>query len=82
MSNASIYSQCCRLLNQPVEIRCHNGSVHRGVLTHVDDRYAYVQPQSSGLSGNPGLFLWRDYGWGYPVALASIAVILALGLFW
>lgn len=82
MPNQSIYSQCCGLVNQPVEIRCHDGSVHRGMLTRVDERTAYLQPAGSVLSNSPGLFLWGSGGWGYPIALASIAAILAIGFFW
>ncbi|MET1249653.1 MULTISPECIES: hypothetical protein [Sporolactobacillus] len=82
MLNQSVYSQCRNLVNQPVEIRCNDGSVHRGVLTRVDERNAYLQPAGSDMSNNPGLFLWGGWGWGYPIALASIAAILALGFLW
>ncbi|GAY75765.1 hypothetical protein [Sporolactobacillus inulinus] len=82
MSKSSAYSQCCRMLNQPVEIRCYDGSIHRGILTHVDRTNAYLQMPDANFTSNPGLFLWGGYGWGFPVALASIAAILALGFLW
>ncbi|MDN3953845.1 hypothetical protein [Sporolactobacillus laevolacticus] len=82
MSNQSIYSQCCGLVNQPVEIRCHDGSVHRGVLSRVDDRNVYIQSAGGNSLSGPGLFLWGGWGWGFPIALASIAAIVALGFLW
>ncbi|RYL90359.1 hypothetical protein EWI07_11970 [Sporolactobacillus sp. THM7-4] len=75
-------SRCKKLVNQSVEIRCHDGSVHRGILTRVDDRFAYIQPVNPGGLDGPGTFVWGYVGWGYPIALASIAAILAIGLFW
>ncbi|MFT8316675.1 MAG: hypothetical protein ABF651_00215 [Sporolactobacillus sp.] len=81
MSN-NIQMQCRQLLNQNVEIRCADGSVHRGILTHFDDRNAYLQSSPNGID-NPGLFFWGWGGnWGFPIAFASIVAILALGLFW
>lgn len=77
----AIHEQCRNLLNQSVEIRCHDGSVHRGVLTHVDGRNAYLQMSGDPGLDSPGLFLW-GWGWGFPIALASIATILAIGFFW
>ncbi|MCO7176240.1 hypothetical protein ACFP7A_10170 [Sporolactobacillus kofuensis] len=82
MPNQSIYSQCCDLINQPVEIRCRDGSVHRGVLTRVDEHHAYLQPAGMDSDNNPGLFMWGSWGWGVPIALASIVTLLALGFFW
>lgn len=76
-----IHGECRRLLNQSVEIRCHDGSVHRGILTHVDDRHAYLQMPGDHGFENPGLFVW-GWNWGFPIALASIAAIVALGFLW
>lgn len=89
MSYKEIGARCKKLVNQNVEIRCRDGSTHRGVLCRVDDRFAYIRPYESRPEFNdgPGLFLW---GWGpasfgggeYAVALTSIVAILAIGLFW
>ncbi|WP_100487930.1 hypothetical protein [Sporolactobacillus pectinivorans] len=82
MAYDGIHERCRNLVNQSVEIRCHDGSVHRGVLTRVDDRYAYLQvPGDPPGLDSPGLFVW-GWGWGAPIALASIAAILAIGFFW
>ncbi|WP_010631240.1 hypothetical protein [Sporolactobacillus vineae] len=81
MGYDQIYGECRKLLNQSVEIRCHDGSVHRGILTHVDDRHAYLQMQGGNSDfDHPGLFVW-GWGRGFPIALASIAAIVALGFF-
>ncbi|MDD9148812.1 hypothetical protein OYT88_09645 [Sporolactobacillus sp. CQH2019] len=76
-----ICSKCHKLIDQPVMIRCHNGSVHRGVLTKVDGQYAYIRPMDGAGADGPGLFVW-GWGWGFPVALASIVAIAAIALFW
>jgi hypothetical protein len=75
-------------MNRPVSIRLHDGAVHQGVVRHVDGTHVYLEPIDgvggvSGLDG-PGLYAWGwGWGWGFPVALASIAWIAALGfLFW
>ncbi|RYM06295.1 hypothetical protein EWH99_02905 [Sporolactobacillus sp. THM7-7] len=84
MFSNEIHSRCRKLVNQPVEIRCRDGSVHRGTLTKVDDRFAYVQPFEPGLNDGPGLFVW-GYGYGgfgVPIALTAIVAIAAIGLFW
>lgn len=86
MSAGNMYDRCQRHVNQAVEITCHDGTVHRGIITKVDERHVYIQPlegAKDGLADGPGVFAWGwGFGWGYPVALASIAAILAIGLFW
>lgn len=79
--HGEIHSRCSKLVNQSVEIRCHDGTVHRGVLTKVDDRNAYIQPADGIGYDGPGMFVW-GWGFGFPIALASIAAILAIGFFW
>lgn len=81
MSYESLHAKCKSLINQSVEIRCHDGSVHRGVLTHVDGQNAYLRPSEDFGYDGPGLFVW-GWGWGTPIALASIAAILAIGFLW
>ncbi|WP_353947771.1 hypothetical protein ABNN70_10715 [Sporolactobacillus sp. Y61] len=81
MSYDALHERCRGLLNQCVEIRCHDGSVHRGTLNHVDGQFAYLTPEEDIGHDGPGLFLW-GWGWGVPVALASIAAIFALGFLW
>ncbi|GGL62575.1 hypothetical protein [Sporolactobacillus putidus] len=81
MLNDDICSRCHKLVNQCVEIRCHDGSIHRGMLTRIDGRNVYIQPLDGVRSDGPGMFVW-GWGWGFPIALASIAAITAIALFW
>nr|WP_239529985.1 hypothetical protein [Sporolactobacillus spathodeae] len=69
------------MINQYVEIRCADGSVHRGLLTHIDEHHAYLQSNTTPYN-SPGLFAWGWSGWGFPIAFAAIVAILAIGLLW
>ncbi|WKB34659.1 hypothetical protein QS257_11810 [Terrilactibacillus sp. S3-3] len=79
-----MYDLCQRHINKAVEIRCHDGTIHRGVVTKVDERHVYLQPldgMKDGFADGPGVFVF-GFGFGIPIALASIAAIAAIGLFW
>lgn len=75
-------------MNRPVSIRLHDGTVHLGTVRRVDGTHVYLEPidgadgvgRVSGLDG-PGVFAW-GWGLGFPIALASIAAIGALGWLW
>ncbi|WEG10847.1 hypothetical protein PU629_11705 [Pullulanibacillus sp. KACC 23026] len=73
-------------MNKPVQIRTHDGAVHRGVVRQVDRTHVYLEPLDGADGGpmmdGPGVY-WYGWGFGWPIALASIAWIAALPfLFW
>lgn len=66
-------------------IRTHDGNVHRGTIKHVNNHQVYIQPLG-GPSRNFGGFSYGfggygGYGGGWGIALASIAAIALLPLF-
>jgi len=70
-------------MHRAVEIRTVDGQVHRGIINRVDQNHVYLSPLSGnqdGFDGGPGLYYW-GYGWGFPIALASIAALAAIA-FW
>ncbi|GGH77357.1 hypothetical protein JOD43_001346 [Pullulanibacillus pueri] len=83
MSGNRFYNLCNQHMNKAVEIRCLDGTVHRGIVKHVDQQNVYLAPLNNASGGQgPGLYFWGwGWGWGFPVALASIAALTALA-FW
>ncbi|TCP29164.1 hypothetical protein EV207_11289 [Scopulibacillus darangshiensis] len=75
MSGQNFYELCQKYMNQSVEIRCQDGTVHRGTITKVDGSHVYLQPidGGDGVDG-PGVYYF-GYGFGFPIALAAIASI-------
>lgn len=51
-------------MNQPVEIRMHDGTVHRGIVRNLDRTHVYIEPVDGvggvgGVSGiEPGVYAW------------------------
>src|SRR5690606_31875008 len=44
------YHLCCKNIGVPVEITCHDGTVHRGIIDRVDRTHVYLRP----FDGGPG----------------------------
>ncbi|WP_366248120.1 hypothetical protein [Terribacillus aidingensis] len=92
MSVGQYRSLCQKYTGKAVEIRCHDGKVHRGIIQRVDRDRVYLQPM--GRSRNLGGFGYGGYGYGYGggfgrgfgfgfgVAFGAIAGIALLSLFW
>ncbi|MFP7492945.1 hypothetical protein SFC66_04075 [Terribacillus saccharophilus] len=92
MSGGQYRSLCQRYTGKAVEIRCHDGRIHRGIIQRVDRNQVYLQP--IGRSRNLGGFGYGGYGYGYGgsfgrgfgfgfgVAFGAIAGIALLSLFW
>ncbi|MFC7392875.1 hypothetical protein [Scopulibacillus cellulosilyticus] len=81
MSGQNMYALCQQHLNKAVEIRCHDGTIHRGVVTNVDQQHVYLRPLDGDGVDGPGVYAW-GWGWGFPIALASIAAISLWPWFW
>ncbi|TCP27068.1 hypothetical protein EV207_11846 [Scopulibacillus darangshiensis] len=69
MSAEHFYHQCCEHINNAVEITCHDGTVHRGIIHSVDRENVYLRPfdgfDGGGYDG-PGIFAF-----GFPGAFAG-----------
>lgn len=91
MSVGQYRSLCQRYSGKAVEIRCHDGKVHRGIIQRVDQDRVYLQPMGrsrnfggfgyGGYGGYGGGF-GRGFGFGFGVAFGAIAGIALLSLFW
>ncbi len=91
MSVGQYRSLCQRYSGKAVEIRCHDGKVHRGIIQRVDRDRVYLQPMGrsrnfggfgyGGYGGYGGSF-GRGFGFGFGVAFGAIAGIALLSLFW
>ncbi|WP_163970222.1 hypothetical protein [Oceanobacillus halotolerans] len=86
MSVNHFYGLCQRYRGRAVEIRTHDGGVHRGIIQHVDHHQVYLQPL--GRPGNLGGFGYGFYGpgwgagrFGFGLALGSIAALTLLPFF-
>ncbi|SDC37008.1 hypothetical protein SAMN05421663_102218 [Terribacillus halophilus] len=86
MSVGQYRSLCQKYNGKAVEIRCHDGKIHRGIIQRVGRNRVYLQPL--GRSRNLGGFGYGGYGYGggwgfgWGVALGAIAGIALLSLFW
>lgn len=81
MSVGYYHAQCQRYKGRAVEIRTHDGRIHRGIIQHVSHHRVYLQPL--GRSRNLGGFSYGGYGGygGWGLALGSIAALALLPLF-
>lgn len=87
MSVEHYYGLCQRYKGRAVEIRTHDGSCHRGIIQHVDNRKVYMRPlgRGGGLGGFG--YGWGGYGgygrpgFGYGVALGAIGTLALLPFF-
>lgn len=77
------YDQCCNNVGRAVEITCHDGTVHRGIIRNVDRDQLWLGPLDEGHNGaydGPGVFYY-GYGGGWGLAWASIAALAFLPFF-
>ncbi|WP_026694541.1 hypothetical protein [Peribacillus kribbensis] len=81
--SARFYNQCQSGIGRAVEIRTHNGRIHRGIITRVDRNRVFLRPLG-GSPRNYGGYGYGGYGygwggWGYGfgwgVALGAIAAL-------
>lgn len=83
MSGRNYYDLCCRHKGKAVEIRTHDGRVHRGIIHRVTNNRVFLQPL--GPSRNLGGFGFGGWGWGWGwgagIALGAIASLAVLSLF-
>ncbi|QQZ08338.1 hypothetical protein [Heyndrickxia vini] len=80
--SASHYHTCQRNIGKPVEIRTHDGRVHRGIIRRVDNRMVYLDPLPRRNFGGYAYgwgWGWGGFGWG--VALGAIAGLAILPWF-
>lgn len=84
MSAERYYHICNKNIGEPVEITCHDGSVHRGYIDRVNETHLYLRPFDEGRGfDSPWTFLWGSYGWGLGagIALGTIATLAFLPFF-
>lgn len=87
MSAEHHYRMCCQGIGRAVELRMHDGTVHRGIIDRVDREHVYLRPMGRGQS-----FGGYSYGWGWGwrpglglatgFALGAIASLAFLPFFW
>ncbi len=82
MSADRYHHLCSKNIGAPVEIRCHDGSVHRGIIDRVDHEKVYLRPLDGGIGG-PGVFFW-GFGLGLAIGipLGAIATLAFLPWGW
>ncbi|CDQ40400.1 MULTISPECIES: hypothetical protein [Virgibacillus] len=83
MSGSHYYSLCQRHRGKAVEIKTHDGRVHRGIIDRVSSNRVYMRPL--GRQGGLGGFGigWYGYGsgFGWGVAFGAIATLAVLPFF-
>ncbi|HHW37222.1 MAG TPA: hypothetical protein GXX18_08305 [Bacillales bacterium] len=81
MSVGHYHALCHRHMGKAVEIRTHDGRVHRGVIHRVTPTHVYLQP--IGGPRNLGGFGFGFWGWGFGagIALGAIAGLAILPWF-
>ena len=84
MSIGHYHGLCQKYRGRGVEIRTHDGRIHRGLIQQVSRSRVYLQPL--GYSRNLGGFGYGyggyGYGgWGWGIALGFIAALALLPLF-
>jgi hypothetical protein len=85
MSVSYYHGLCHRYRGRAVEIRTHDGRIHRGIIHRVGGGRVYLRPL--GRRRNLGGFGY-GYGWGWGwgfgagIALGAIAGIALLGFWW
>lgn len=86
MSGERYYNICCDNIGAPVEITCHDGSIHRGMIDRVERGHVFLRP----FEGRPGFdhsghgnYLWGwGFGFGAGIALGTIATLAFLPFFY
>jgi hypothetical protein len=83
MSGSNYYHMCKRGIGRAVEIRMHDGRIHRGVIERVTPSRVYLRPL--GRSRNFGGYGYGwGWGWGFGAGLAigAIAALAFIPFFW
>ncbi|WP_412977621.1 hypothetical protein [Ornithinibacillus sp. 179-J 7C1 HS] len=70
---------CNRYKGRAVRIRCHDGSVHTGIIHHVSRTRVYLQPL--GFNRGLGGFGIGFFGFGAGIALGAIATLALIPFF-
>jgi len=75
MSAQHYYSHCQQYINQPVEIRTHDGECHHGIVHSVNQTHVYLRPfdGTSSLQG-PGLHFFGAFAGGFLGGLTGVAL--------
>lgn len=80
MSVDHYYRLCNKNIGVPVEIRCHDGKTHVGVIDRVDHEKVYLKPLD-GYSRGPGVFFW-GFGAGLLIGIPLGAIATLAFLPW
>ncbi|MCT2535419.1 hypothetical protein NC661_18040 [Aquibacillus koreensis] len=83
MSIGHYHGLCNKYRGRAVEIRCHGGKVHKGIIEHVDRHQVFLRPIDRPKQLGGYGYGWGGYGsgLGWGVALGSIATLSLLPLF-
>ncbi|EKN64538.1 hypothetical protein M670_01573 [Schinkia azotoformans MEV2011] len=85
MSVGHYHALCNRHMGKAVEIRTHDGRIHRGIIHRVTANRVYLQPLGGprNLGGFGYGFGWGWGGFGVGIALGAIAgLALIPWFFW
>jgi hypothetical protein len=85
MSKSRYYDMCNRGVGRAVEIRMHDGKVHRGIIDRVHRGRVYLRPFGGTRNyGGYGYGWGWDWGWGFGAGLAigAIASLAFIPFFW
>ncbi len=85
MSASRFYNMCNQGIGRAVEIKMHDGCVHRGIIERVTPDRVFLRPLTS--ARNFGGFSYGYYGgrgWGFAagIALGAIAALAFIPFFW
>lgn len=81
MSVGYYYELCKKYHGRTVEIRTHDGMVHRGVIKHVDHHKVYLTPCGHGGGFGYGYRRFGYGGFGTGLALGTIVGLTLLPFF-
>ncbi len=83
LSRHYYHGVCRQHIGQCVEIKCHDGQLHRGYVEEVDNEFVYIRPLNRNCDGpqhpeGPGMFFFGALAGGFlggllGVGLGSIA---------
>lgn len=85
--SVNYHEMCCGSVGRAIEINCHDGAVHRGVIERVEHDGVWLSPippaGGAGAPEGPGMYAW-GWGWGWWwVPFAAVATLAFLPwLFW
>lgn len=73
------YDLCCRYNGQVVQISEHSGRSHFGRITRVSNDRVWIDPQYGHYPSHSHQY--RNYQYGYSIAIGFISGIILAGLF-